>query len=125
MSDLAHFRIGSEGADRELEVRLKVNEKTGVTTVEEYYREHRLHRDGAPAYIVRDPVTGIVTREYWHRDGRQHREDGPAIIWRDARSGAVTDELWFIDGRKSMDDAAERPTSDAQSGFQAMSRHAT
>jgi hypothetical protein len=121
MNDFQYFRSGPKETDGQLEIRLTINEKTGIKTVEEYYRDHRHHRDGAPAYIVRDAETGIVTREYWCKDGKHHREDGPAIIWRDAQSGAVTDELWYVNGGKTAPRAAQRPTFDAQSRFQVMS----
>ena len=110
MNDPEYFRIGLKETDGQLEIRLKINEKTGITTVEEYYRDHRHHRDGAPAYVVRDAVTGIVTREYWCRDGRQHREDGPAVIARDAQRGTVIEEHWYIDGQKTAPRAVGRPT---------------
>jgi hypothetical protein len=125
MNDFAYFRNGPKESDGQLEIRLKINEKTGITTVEEYYRDHRHHRDGAPAYVVRDPGTGIVTREYWCRDGRHHREDGPAVIARDAQRGTVIEEHWYINGQKTAPRAAERPTFDAQSRFQVMSLRTT
>jgi hypothetical protein len=118
MNDFEYFRNAPKGADRELEIRIKINEKTGITTVEEYYRDHRHHRDGAPAYIIRDAVTGIVTREYWYQDGRQHREDGPAVIARDPERGTVIEEHWYIDGGKTAPRAVERSTLDAQSRLQ-------
>ena len=125
MNDPEYFRIGLKETDGQLEIRLKINEKTGITTVEEYYRDHRHHRDGAPAYVVRDAVTGIVTREYWCRDGRQHREDGPAVIARDAQRGTVIEEHWYINGQKTAPRAVERPTLNAQSRSQVMSLHTT
>src|SRR6516162_1722561 len=107
-NDPEYFRIGPKETDGQLEIRLKINEKTGITTVEEYYRDHRHHRDGAPAYVVRDAVTGIVTREYWCRDDRQHREDGPAVIARDAQRGTVIEEHWYINGQKTASRAVKR-----------------
>jgi hypothetical protein len=74
---LEYFRNGPKESDGQLEIRLKINEKTGITTVEEYYRDHRHHRDGAPACVVRDAVTGIVTREYWFRDGSTEKMARP------------------------------------------------
>jgi hypothetical protein len=46
MNDIEYFRNGPKESDGQLEIRLKINEKTGITTVEEYYRDHRHHRDG-------------------------------------------------------------------------------
>ena len=37
--------------------------RTGTVTREEYFLNHKLHRDGGPAVIERDPETGIVTWE--------------------------------------------------------------
>jgi hypothetical protein len=124
MNDPEYFQNGPKETDGQLEIRLKINEKMGITTVEEYYRDHRHHRDGAPANVVRDAVTGIVIREYWCRDGRQHREDGPAVIARDAQRGTVIEEHWYINGQKTAPRAVERSTFDAQYRSQVMSpRH--
>ena len=125
MNDPEYFRNGPKETDEQLEFRLKINEKTGITTVEEYYRDHRHRRDGAPAYVVRDAVTDIVIGGYWCRDGRPHREDGQAVIARDAQRGTVIEEHWYINGQKTAPRAAERPTFDAQSRFQVMSLRTT
>jgi hypothetical protein len=125
MNDFEYMTNGPEVTDAKLEIRCAMSERTGITTVEEYFRNNRRDRKGAPAYIVRDGVTGNVTREYWYRDGRQHREDGPAVIARDAQTGSIIEEHWYIDGRKATPRAPERPPFDAQSRFQVMSLRAT
>jgi hypothetical protein len=54
--------------------------KADGTMEDTYYRDEKRHREQGPAYVLRsaDGSTG----EYFYRDGRLDREDGPAIVWR-------------------------------------------
>jgi hypothetical protein len=58
-----------------------------------------LHREGLPAWTIRDPDTGIVTRELWFESGVAHRDDGPAEIYRDPKTGVTTQEVWIQNGK--------------------------
>ena len=54
----------------------------GVAFYEEWRRDGRLHREGAPAVVTRGgPMNDVVTCEEWWLEGQRHREDGPAYIW--------------------------------------------
>jgi hypothetical protein len=68
--------------------------------IREEWRFGKLHRDGAPARILRDRHTGTVIREDWFFWGRHHRTDGPAIVKYDRVTGAVIYEGFWEKGRK-------------------------
>lgn len=59
------------------------DEKTGVVTVEKYYRRSKLHRKDGPALSLYND-DGSLCREEYYRDGRLHRDpaEGPAVIER-------------------------------------------
>jgi hypothetical protein len=71
---------------------------TGTVFWESWYQNGLPHRDGAPAKIRRNSVTGIVIREKWCLHGRLHRIDGPAIICRHPTTGKITSSSWRVNG---------------------------
>jgi hypothetical protein len=73
---------------------VQIDKVTGAT-LEEYWRNGVLHRDGAPAIIDRIHCCFGGVTEMWFRDGQLHRGDGPAQVCRD---GEYRFEHWYVDG---------------------------
>ena len=66
-----------------------------------WYREGKIHRDGAPAVIFPNGV------EEWWQNGRRHRDGGPAVIF--PSSAAVNPEgrgvrQWWSGGKLIRED---------------------
>ncbi len=74
-------------------------------TEERYYRDGRLHREDGPASINRN-ADGSMEEEYC-RNGKRHRDDGPAHIVRFA-DGSTVDE-YYRNGRFIKTVTAQRP----------------
>lgn len=68
----------------------------GLTTMEKYYREGRLHREDGPALVWR--YANGSTMEKYYRDGKPHREDGLAMVSRHADGTTVVE--YFHDGKR-------------------------
>lgn len=64
--------------------------------IEEWKRNDKNHRDGAPAKIMRgDPLTGKPRLESWYQNGKVHRVGGPAITQFSHIDGSVMEEQWY------------------------------
>jgi hypothetical protein len=84
-----------------------VCDKTGIVTLEIYYRDNRRHRDPVegPALVRRSAKTGIATLETYYRDNKRHREpaEGPALVRRSAKTGDVSRAEYWVDGKLHRD----------------------
>ncbi len=69
--------------------------KADGSTVEEYYRDGKHHREDGPACIERK-ADGSTDQAYF-RDGKLDRHDGPARIIR--RADGSTYEAYYRDGK--------------------------
>jgi hypothetical protein len=63
----------------------------------------QIHRDHAPAVIVRNLETGEIVGEYWYRNGAPHRDDGPAFSWKN-QSKNKSRITYFLDGKQHRTD---------------------
>lgn len=78
-------------------------DKTGVVTLEIYYKDNKRHRDPAegPALVRRSARTGNVRcAEYWV-DGKLHRDpkDGPARRGIPANNRRILEEVYMFNGK--------------------------
>jgi len=72
---------------------------TGEVIGEEWYTMGMQTRENEkPSTWRMDERTGVITlEEYWFK-GKLHRIDGPAIVRRDPQDGSLLESTWYIDG---------------------------
>jgi hypothetical protein len=75
-----------------------------------------IHRDGAPALIVRDPDEGLVYLEEWYQAGQLHRVDGPARRLINHGEREIT-EAWFLRGKEHRQDGPALRTVSHETGI--------
>lgn len=98
-TDRMQSRLPPDTEEENYTVRIWRNTRTGVVVLEDWRKDGRHHRIGAPDFIRRDPDTQVVIEEQWDREGKGYREDGPAAIHRDPKTGRVKSSAWYIDGK--------------------------
>lgn len=47
---------------------------------ERYFKDGILHREDAPAKVIRDPKSGMISEEFWYQSGVLHRDKYGAYI---------------------------------------------
>ena len=72
----------------------------GSVSIESFYKEGELHREGDQPAWIHYYADGSVSREWFYKEGKRHREgDQPAVIMYHA-DGSVSSEKFYKEGQE-------------------------